>query len=85
LGHNLVSVELWYTSHEGWPDWNTYFKRYIRATSVYLGSVAPNVKVLINGGPGAGVTNYQGVYSISEQGAGNIHLTILNQYDGTIV
>jgi hypothetical protein len=83
LGHNLVTAERWFTEHQGWPEWNTYYIKYIRATSVYLGSVAPNVKVLLNGGAATGFTNSQGVYSISEQGTGNINLTILNLYNGT--
>lgn len=85
LGHNLVRVSRWSTSHEAWPDWQTYYIRFIQATSVYLETAAPNVKVLVNGAPGPGVTNSQGTYSVSEQGSGSKYLTVCNLYDKSIV
>jgi hypothetical protein len=85
LGHNRVTVERWTTEDMDWPDWEPYYIRHIRAKSTYLRSVAPGVKVRINGNVGSAVTNGQGEFSTSEQGGGNKHLTILNLYNGTIV
>ncbi|MBA1379161.1 hypothetical protein [Pseudomonas brassicacearum] len=84
LGHNLVTAERWATEHQGWPEWETYFVRYIRATSVYLNQPAPYVIVRINGAPIVN-TNANGVYSTSEQGYGPKYLSIVNWYNMTIV
>jgi hypothetical protein len=80
LGHNLVRAEHWTSGpyHEGWPDWTEYYKGHIRAISVHLNSVAPNVRVTMGNGA-TGLTNSKGEYE-SRYG-----LKIINQYDQSIV
>ncbi|SDT45621.1 hypothetical protein [Pseudomonas granadensis] len=80
LDHNLVSVERWRTDHSQWPEWTPYTVSHIRAKSVYLGSVAPGVRVIINNGVRFDITNSQGEFSEREAS-----LTILNRYNNIIV
>ncbi|EUB71195.1 hypothetical protein PMI27_005351 [Pseudomonas sp. GM41(2012)] len=81
LGHNLVTAEHWKTGpHWAFPDLE-YFIMYVRATSVFLKTPAPGVKVTFyDGNPSDTVTGKDG-----EARARDRSMKIVNRYDGSVV
>ncbi|MGG7646485.1 hypothetical protein ACQ4OB_00410 [Pseudomonas sp. ES4] len=81
LAHNLVTAEHWITGpHWAFPDLE-YYLWHVRATSVFLKTLAPGVATMYeNGTPSNSVTGKNG-----EDSSRVSYLKIVNRYDGSVV